>query len=348
MKPFFQFRSAELIENCHTDVQLQSGLVQAATTWQRAASGNLAFTDYLLPGLQMTYMAGQLDQTLRAELAVERPWVALYYQLQGDMTSRRCARRPLHVGVGHQNVMSDEAPVNTYTFRGQQARFSSFCLHLTPTLFTDMIANNVEWMSGHEKHLGRSAPFVMLPPGAAISATQRTLIQQIVQCPYTGALKKTFLEARVLDLFLEQQAELGRRVPSLTPRERDLFYHIRAFLDQHYADPPSLLELARMFGTNDFKLKKGFRQLFNTTVFGYIAEQRLRVAEQLLTLTDHPIQEVAEAVGFTNPAHFTTAFRRKFGLTPSQVRRVPQARHHAEAMPLEKWLTRMEQPMCVE
>ena len=197
-----------------------------------------------------------------------------------------------------------------------------------------MIANSPERMSMHEKHLGRTEPFVMLPPETGASTTQRILIQQIVQCPYTGALKKTFLEARVTDLLLEPQVELGRRMPRLSGPERDLFYRIRDFLDQHYAAPPSLLKLAHLFGTNDYKLKKGFRQLFGTTVFGYIAEQRLRAAEQLLTLTERPIQEVAESVGFTNPAHFTTAFRRKFGLTPSQIRREPRTTHNA-TVPVE-------------
>ncbi|WP_324672175.1 AraC family transcriptional regulator [Hymenobacter sp. GOD-10R] len=344
MKPFFQFRSAELVDNCQTDIRAQAGLLQADTIWHSSGGGELVFTDYLMDGLQMTHMSGCLDRSLRVELAVEQPWVAFYYQLQGDMASRRCALRPLHVGVGHQNVMGDEAPVNTYTFRGQQEHFSSFCLHLTPKLFTDMIANNLEWVSMHEKHLGRGEPFVMLPPGTTISPTQRLIIQQIVQCPYTGTLKKAFLEARIMDLFVEQQAELGRLVPRLNARERDLLFRIRDFLDSNYADPPSLLELARMFGTNDFKLKKGFRQLFGTTVFGYIAEQRLRVAEQLLTLTEQSIQEIAESVGFTNPAHFTTAFRRKFGVTPSQIRRLPKRNRYTKVS-VDAWLKRAKEPL---
>ena len=324
MEPFFQFRTAELLDNCQSDVQQQRGLLQANTRWHSADGGSLQFTDYFMEGLQMTYMHGRLEAPLQTDLLVERPWIAFYYQLEGDMASRKCALRPLHVGAGSQNVMGDEAPVNTYTFRGQQERFSSFCLHLTPQFFNELLANNIEWLSVHNKNLGRAEPFVLLPPGTAISPRQRALIQQIVQCPYNGPLKKMFLEARILDLFMEQQAELSRLTQHPSSRERDLLYSIRDFLTENYAEPPSLLKLAHLFGTNDFKLKKGFRQLFGTTVFGYIAEQRLRVALQLLTLTEQPVQEVAESVGFSNPAHFTTAFRRKFGLTPSQVRRVPQ------------------------
>jgi len=344
MEPFFQFRTAELLDNCQTDLQQQTGLLQANTTWRSPDGGSLNFTDYFMDGLQMTYLEGQLGKPLQAELLVEKPWIAFYYQLEGDMASRRCALRPLHVGKGHQNVMGDEAPVNTYTFRGEQTRFRNFCLHLTPKFFTELLASNIEWIALHEKHLGRSEPFVMLPPGTAISPAQYALIQQIVQCPYSGPLKKMFLEARILDLFMEQQAELSRRMPKPSSRERELLYSIRDYLDKNYADPPSLLELARLFGTNDFKLKKGFREVFGTTVFGYIAEQRLRVAQQLLTLTEQPIQEVAELVGFSNPAHFATAFRRKFGVTPSQLRRLPSASRYADAVQLDAWLKQVKAP----
>lgn len=197
----------------------------------------------------------------------------------------------------------------------------------------------------HEKHLGRGESFVMLPPGTTGSPKQRMIVQQIVQCPYTGTLKKTFLETRILGLFVDPQAELGRAVPRLSARERDLLLRIRDFLDCHYAQPPSLLELARLFGTNDFKLKRGFRQLFGITVFGYIAEQRLRVAEQQLTLTEKSIQEVAESVGFTNPGHFTTAFRRRFGVTPSQIRRLPQQSRYTQVS-VDAWLRRPSAPTC--
>lgn len=328
MEPFFQFRTAEFTDNCQTTLTQQAGLVHAATTWQSGES-SATFSDYFLNGFQFTTMTGQLPQPLRVELAVQKPWMAMLYQLDGQLDSKACALRPLTIGHGHQNMMADEAPANLYTFQGQQ--HTSFTVHMTRELFTDLVAANEEWFSLHRQQLSQPAPFVLLPQGAAISPTQRQLIQQIINCPYSGVLKKLFLEARFLDLFIEQQTQLVQLAARPNPRDRDLMFAVRDFLDQNYAEPPSLLEIARLFGTNDFKLKKGFKELFGTTVFGYVAERRLAVAHQLITLTDQPVQEVAETVGFTNPAHFATAFRRRFGLRPSQVRRSPQP-YYAEAL----------------
>ena len=328
MEPFFHFRTAEFTDNCRTELYQQAGLLHATTTWQSGDS-QATFSDYFLDGFQFTTMSGQLPQPLRVELDVQKPWMAMLYQFDGQLDSRACALQPLHIGHGQQNMMADEAPLNLYTFQGQQ--HTSFTIHMTRELFTQLVMGNEEWLGLHRAQLSQPAPFVLLPQGAAISLTQRALIQQIINCPYTGALKKLFLEARFLDLFIEQQAQLAQLLVRPTARDRELLHAVRDFLDQNYAEPPSLLEIARMFGTNDFKLKKGFKELFGTTVFGYVAERRLSAAHQLLTLTDQPVQEVAEAVGFTNPAHFATAFRRKFGLRPTQLRRSPQP-YHAEVL----------------
>jgi AraC-like DNA-binding protein len=50
------------------------------------------------------------------------------------------------------------------------------------------------------------------------------------------------------------------------------------------------------------------------------------------------VQEVAESVGFTNPAHFATAFRRKFGNTPSQQRRTGQLTQQADVAAVDLWM----------
>jgi AraC family transcriptional activator of pyochelin receptor len=317
METLFHFRTAEFTDQCQVTIDEQPGLTLSDGVWQNGNS-SIVFTDYFLDGLQMTTWKGQLARPFKVELEVARPWLAMYFQLDGQVSSRSCASRPLRIGQGQQNLMSDEAPWNYYTFQGPQ--YSCFTVHLTPAFFAKLVLGNPEWLAVHEARLGRQEPFVLLPEGAMISPFQRAVIQQIFDCPYTGSLQKLFLEARFLDLFMAQQAHLLRSMSRFNARDRDILYAVRDFLEQEYAAPPSLIALARRFGTNDYKLKKGFRQLFGTTVFGYVAEKRLAVAQQLLTLTGQSVQKVAEAVGFSNPANFATAYRRKFGQTPSQVR----------------------------
>jgi len=78
-----------------------------------------------------------------------------------------------------------------------------------------------------------------------------------------------------------------------------------------------LIDLARSVGMNDCTFKRGFRQVFGTTAFGYLRKHRMIQARQLLLENKMSIAEVARAVGYSHPGYFAAAFRKKFGVSPS-------------------------------
>ncbi|GAA3586903.1 hypothetical protein GCM10022396_00110 [Flavivirga amylovorans] len=82
-----------------------------------------------------------------------------------------------------------------------------------------------------------------------------------------------------------------------------------------------LIELAHTFGTNEFKLKYGFKQLYGQTVFRFLINERLRKASVLIQHTDTSIKEVAHVTGFISAPHFSKAFKEKYGYTPRDLRK---------------------------
>ena len=83
-------------------------------------------------------------------------------------------------------------------------------------------------------------------------------------------------------------------------------------------NPPSALELAQLVGVSDRTLRYGFRELFGTTVFGYLTSKRMEQAQQLLRSGKLTVAEVANLVGYAHQGHFAVAFKRKFGITPTE------------------------------
>ena len=75
--------------------------------------------------------------------------------------------------------------------------------------------------------------------------------------------------------------------------------------------------LAKRVGTNEYTLKKGFKELFGVSVFQYWKGLRLETAKTALLEEGLSVQEVSRKIGYKNPQHFTTAFKKQFGLTPS-------------------------------
>lgn len=102
----------------------------------------------------------------------------------------------------------------------------------------------------------------------------------------------------------------------LRPDDIERLHHAKEILISNLDNPPSLLNLARLVGINDRKLKQGFRQVFGTTVYGYFQEYRMRQAKRLLAEGSLNVTEVAYAVGYTSPSRFCDAFKRQFSITP--------------------------------
>lgn len=86
-------------------------------------------------------------------------------------------------------------------------------------------------------------------------------------------------------------------------------------------DPPTVEQLARAVGTHEKRLSRAFRDNLGQTVFEYLRHERLRIAQELLDSTSLSIASIAQEIGFSTPANFATAFRERFGLTPTEWRR---------------------------
>lgn len=161
----------------------------------------------------------------------------------------------------------------------------------------------------------------------AITPAMQLALQQLLQCPHHSITKQLYLESKSLELValaLEQMVDrLADPEPTLQPapplRSDDVerLYQARNILQRNLENPPSLATLARQVGLNDYKLKSGFRQVFNTTVFGYLRDCRLEQAQQLLAARQMSVTEVCNTVGYASLSSFNAAFRKKFGCNPS-------------------------------
>jgi len=80
--------------------------------------------------------------------------------------------------------------------------------------------------------------------------------------------------------------------------------------------------LAHKAGINEFKLKVGFKELFQTSPYQYRLHLCMEKAKELLELTDDTIEEIATKVGFDTYNGFSTAFKKLYHIAPSKYREV--------------------------
>ena len=94
----------------------------------------------------------------------------------------------------------------------------------------------------------------------------------------------------------------------------------REFIHDHWRERPSLVKIANAGGVHPASLVRGFRAYLRCSPGEYMRRLRLEHAHTALVQTARPIAEIALEAGFYDQSHFTTAFRRHFGLTPAQLR----------------------------
>ena len=156
-----------------------------------------------------------------------------------------------------------------------------------------------------------------------MTASIQMAIHQILNCPYHGSIKRIYLESKAIELISHQLAQLtfaecrSKRSFPLRPDDVERIHEARDILIHNLENPPSLLDLALQVGLNDTKLKRGFRRIFGTTVFGYLQLKRLERARCLLEERNMNVTEVAATVGYSSLSHFAKVFKQHFGAKPS-------------------------------
>jgi len=101
-----------------------------------------------------------------------------------------------------------------------------------------------------------------------------------------------------------------------------LIQHVYDYILNHLDSPlPSLKELSQIFGTNDNKLKQGFKLLFKTSVYQFYATERLKRAHLLIQQTTIPLKRIATIMGFNTYPNFSRTFKKHFDYAPNAIQR---------------------------
>ena len=169
-----------------------------------------------------------------------------------------------------------------------------------------------------------------------VTGAIRAVVQQIIACPFTGTIKRLYLQSKVFELMAlqldgisnENTASSGLVRSDTTAR----IHYAAEILRSHLENPPSNTELAKQIGIGPTTLNKGFRTVFGVTPFAYLTRYRMEQAERLLRQPDCTVAEVANQVGYANPAQFSAAFKRQFGITPRECLRGSLANSEGDAL----------------
>ncbi|MDR3513864.1 MAG: AraC family transcriptional regulator [Caulobacteraceae bacterium] len=256
---------------------------------------------------------------------VDKDVVKLNFQLTGGGAFSLGADRAFSVGgasacVVHQ--VAGMAKVERYVSGAAQRAVTLMC---EVDYLREMLAETAADLPAPLSALlnGEASDFFSLgfePNREIVSAAEAILRGR------TWGLRRLEVQARAFELMYQffrrlealESGASGRLPLSCVDGER--LEAVRLFIEQRFAEPLSMAQLAREAGTNESKLTHQFKGRFGLTVFDYLRKVRMERASFLLRETNLPVTQIALEIGYEHPANFATAFKRSFGQSPRAFR----------------------------
>jgi AraC-like DNA-binding protein len=155
----------------------------------------------------------------------------------------------------------------------------------------------------------------------------RAVLEGLLNHNYSDTLENIYVNAQTQMLLLySMDCILGEKeIDTITCRflanepDREKIMKARQILIDQIGEPITIKELSRKVAMNECYLKKGFKEMFGTTIFDFYQSQRMEHAKYLLYEKGLTVTEVSVMLGYSSISHFSTAFKRHTGLKPCEL-----------------------------
>lgn len=197
-------------------------------------------------------------------------------------------------------------------FRFNADHLSQFVKGLKTTSFSENVLN-----FKHTTSFSRTLP---------LCSRTRTVLEELMNHQYTDSLENIFINAQTQMLLLfSMECMCGEEEESVSCKfltneaDREKISLARNILLEHIGEPLTIKELSRKAAINECYLKKGFKEMYGTTIFDFFQSQRMEHAKYLLYEKELTVTEVADSLGYSSISHFSTAFKKHTGIKPCEL-----------------------------
>lgn len=260
--------------------------------------------------------------TLRRNFRHDKRQAALHFVLNGQTSFSQDDHVPAALFGGDKCNLMLVQPYNTQQTITHKGDFmmASFYINLDSfiTLLNDaMEALPEKFKKAVYKNVCSCNNFTWSPQAYYV-------VNQLMNVKTDTPSSKLFMESKMLELIaalLEAEHCDYYSKMSLSKADRDKVMLIHELLLKDLSVCHTLEQLSRQAGTNEFILKKGFKEIFGKPVYQYLLQKRMEKAMHLLSTTYQQVTEIALMVGYEDASAFTRAFKKAFHVRPAQVRK---------------------------
>lgn len=253
--------------------------------------------------------------------------VRLHIGLKGNYSfQHRQLNQTFDLIGGHHNILYSKD--FDMTVHNRTLELETFGVQFPRETFLRFTQNANDLLKRFAERVINGESVLLSDQWGAVDPSMQQVIDQVIHHRYTGDLQQLFLLSKSIEILVLcaescHRATSKKEVFIKNAADKEKIIAARDLVNERVDSPPSLSEIAKTVGLNEYKLKRGFKETFQTTVFGYLTEQRLLLARRYLRDTDKTAAEISFELGYSTPQHFNNAFKKHFGFTPDSVRKNP-------------------------
>lgn len=241
----------------------------------------------------------------------------LLYAVLGGRASLSCGRRRIVVGKNEMVLLRRAQSVRYFKEASPETGlFESQLYAVTDRLLKDFLTSQEVDAAGKDGE-DEEADFRARPMSGRMVAFCRSLE------PYFDrpeAVEEGLLRLKMTEMLYNVIDSSKAVFAQMLRLRRPVRADIRRVVEEHYASPVTVSDLAYLSGRSLASFKRDFASIYHASPARWIRERRMRKAHEMLTATTLPVSDICYSLGFENPAHFSRAFKEFYGRPPSAVR----------------------------
>lgn len=266
----------------------------------------------------------QLWEDSVLKIAAKEDCIVINFLLKGEKEDHVQTNEISGCAYGRHNLQYGANFVEEYLLR-KNCEYDSFCIFMSKDFYFRLIGKTNSLCNEFAQQVRDGISVSLSPNYLPMNFEMDNIIHKLRSCTRKGSFHRLCLEIKLQELLLLQFEQYHDMVEKSLPRQvlheedEKKIRVAQTILEEFCNTPPTIRELARMVGVNEFKLKKGFKALVQCTIHDYVLKYRMEKANQMIRKQNMQMRDVAIELGYKNPSHFSAAFKKHFGFLPTEM-----------------------------
>ncbi|MCT4620295.1 MAG: AraC family transcriptional regulator [Marinisporobacter sp.] len=270
-------------------------------------------------GIELCITDLHLKKSIGFEYNLSNPPCEMNYMVEGNLFNDEAEAGPMNLSGGNMSIYFREKMNGIVKYiEGRKIKYITIMAN--ERFISENLLNRESQKNLIAFKKSNRAIYLTKPHKPKVEI--KYIFKQMLDCSFSDIGKMMYLQSKaieVLSLVWEKEITLEKekeKLLFLDKQAHEAIEKARQIIEENMVEPYTISKLAKEVHLNEYKLKKGFKQIHHMTIFGYLKHIRMMKAKELLAQKDLNIGQVACAIGYTNASHFAKNFKEIYGENP--------------------------------